>query len=401
MLHPDPDRVVDAHVAACPHCAAAFPEGAQSAQQVYERTELPPTRPDVTRVRLFGGTCGCCGKRATARAPAGLEPGSPFGKSVEALAVYLRYAHAAGMERPRLLVAEAFGLSISGGALSNMLARSQAPLGAAAGAASAAVAASRVGGRAWWEWVFATSTGVLHVIRPSRGKQVVREVLGATRPAVWVSDALPSQRGHAGAWQWCLAHALRDVQYAIGCGDRAFAVPLKRLLLRATAIGQRRPAPEDGTLGQHRAGLDRRLDRIMTAAPQGRAGEKLRQRIGRDRSHLFTFATGRDVPATNNVPERALRPSVIFRKVTNGFRPERGAATYAAFRTTARTAKLQGRAAPDALRDAPATLVPATLGQLLINGRLQQEAGKNQAQLLGLMHGYIDISDLNAGIVAD
>jgi transposase len=28
------------------------------------------------------------------------------------------------------------------------------------------------------------------------------------------------------------------------------------------------------------------------------------------------------VPATNNVSERHLRPSVIFRKVTNGFRCE-------------------------------------------------------------------------------
>ena len=36
--------------------------------------------------------------------------------------------------------------------------------------------------------------------------------------------------------------------------------------------------------------------------------------IARDREHLFVFITDRDVPATNNVCERALRPSVIFRK---------------------------------------------------------------------------------------
>ncbi len=33
----------------------------------------------------------------------------------------------------------------------------------------------------------------------------------------------------------------------------------------------------------------------------------------------------RDVPTTNNACERALRPSVIFRKVTGGFRAEWGA----------------------------------------------------------------------------
>ena len=35
---------------------------------------------------------------------------------------------------------------------------------------------------------------------------------------------------------------------------------------------------------------------------------------------LFVFVTRRDVPPTNNISERRLRPSVIFRKVTNGFR---------------------------------------------------------------------------------
>ena len=38
----------------------------------------------------------------------------------------------------------------------------------------------------------------------------------------------------------------------------------------------------------------------------------------------------RPVPYTNNISERHLRPSVIFRKVSNGFRCEWGAETYAA-----------------------------------------------------------------------
>jgi transposase len=49
--------------------------------------------------------------------------------------------------------------------------------------------------------------------------------------------------------------------------------------------------------------------------------------------------SNRAVPCTNNVSERHLRPSVIFRKVTNGFRCEWGAETYAAFRSVVSTAK--------------------------------------------------------------
>ena len=55
-LHPNPDRVVDAALDACPHCAAAFPAAQQTAQLVYDRIELPPIKPDVTRVRGSGSS---------------------------------------------------------------------------------------------------------------------------------------------------------------------------------------------------------------------------------------------------------------------------------------------------------------------------------------------------------
>jgi len=150
----------------------------------------------------------------------------------------------------------------------------------------------------------------------------------------------------------CLAHLLRDAQFAIDCNDTAFAAPLRRLLLRAIAIGRRRDALKDSTLAQYRADLNRRLDRIMAATPACRDGERLRRRIGRDRAHLFVFVTDRDVPATNNISERNLRPSVIFRKVTNGFRAEWGGATYAACRSIVSTAKLKGDAVLTAIRNA-------------------------------------------------
>ena len=56
-LHPNPDRVIDARLTACPKCEAAFPAASQTPRQVYERIELPPVRPDVIQVRLFGGRC--------------------------------------------------------------------------------------------------------------------------------------------------------------------------------------------------------------------------------------------------------------------------------------------------------------------------------------------------------
>jgi len=368
-LHPDPDRVVDAALDACPHCAAAFPVEQQSPQQVYDRIELPPIKPDVTRVRLFGGRCACCGERATAPAPSGLEPGSPFGQSIAALVVYLHYAHAIGLERLAALMGDIFDLAISEGAINNMLARAREPLLAAAAAIEAAVTASpvvcsdetsaRVSGKTWWEWVFVGTLAVLHVIRPSRGKAVVQDLFGAIQPLVWVSDMLGSQRGHAVQWQVCLAHLLRDARYAVECGDTAFSAPFKQLLLRAIAIGRRRERLQDTTLEQYHADLHRRLDRIMAVVPLGEPGRKLRKRIAANRAHLFVFVTNRDVPYTNNVSERHLRPSVIFRKVTNGFRCEWGAETYAAFRSVVSTAKANRASVLDVLRFVLAVKLPA------------------------------------------
>jgi transposase len=352
MLHPAPDRTIDARLTTCPKCEAAFPDASQTAQQIYDRIELPPIKPDVTRVHLFGGRCACCGERVTAVAPAGLEPGSPFGQSVAALVVYLHYTHAVGMERLVMMMNEIFGISISEGAISNILARSREPLLTATAAIEKAVLASpvvcsdetsvRVKGKNWWEWVFVGRRAALHVIKPSRGKAVVEAVFGAIRPKVWVSDMLGSQRGHAEEWQVCLAHLLRDATYAIEDGDTAFSAPFKRLLLRSVAIGRRRETLKDTTLKQYHYDLDRRLDRIIAAVPVGEAGRKLHKRMLANRGHLFVFMANREVPYTNNVSERHLRPSVIFRKVTNGFRCEWGAETYAAFRSVVSTAKANG-----------------------------------------------------------
>ncbi|HEY6353004.1 MAG TPA: IS66 family transposase [Burkholderiaceae bacterium] len=371
-LERNPDRIVDARLDSCPQCAAAFPAEQQTPQQVYDRIELPPIKPDVTRVRLFGGSCACCGARATAPAPSGLEPGSPFGHSIAAMVVYLHYAHAIGLERLAALMGEMFALSISEGAISNMLARAREPLLAAAAAIRETVTASevvcsdetsaRVTGKTWWEWVFVGTLAVLHIIRPSRGKAVVQELFGAIQPMVWVSDMLGSQRGHGVQWQVCLAHLLRDARYAVECGDIAFSAAFKRLLLRAIAIGRRRDTLKDTTLTQYHADLDRRLDRIMAAVPIGEPGRKLRKRIAANRAYLFVFVTNRDVPYTNNVSERNLRPSVIFRKVTNGFRCEWGAETYAAFRSVVSTAKANRAAVLDATRTSLLTQQLSTPG---------------------------------------
>src|ERR1039457_6918928 len=113
-LHPNPTRRRDMLAERCGHCQADVSGVSQEAVHAYDRIEIPEIVPDVTRVTLYGGVCPCCARRFKAAAPAGLEPGSPFGAN-------LRFAQAIPFERLARLMCDLLGLEISEGALANML----------------------------------------------------------------------------------------------------------------------------------------------------------------------------------------------------------------------------------------------------------------------------------------
>ena len=144
----------------------------------YDHIDPPPIQPIVTRINRHRGVCPCCRKAVSAAAPVGFEPGSPFGPGIAALIIHLHITQAVSFERLSRLMAEVFGLSISEGAIANILARAETPLAAAAEAIAAAVRTSpvvgsdetsaRVRGKTWWQWVLLSSTAIYHVIAQTR-----------------------------------------------------------------------------------------------------------------------------------------------------------------------------------------------------------------------------------------
>jgi transposase len=367
-LHPNPTSKRDVMAQQCQHCAANVSGVAQTALHSYDRIEIPEIRPDVTRVVLHGGICPCCAKRFKAAPPQGLEPGSPFGPNLRAFAIYLRASHAVSLERLARLMSDILGLAISEGALVNILADSREAFceqfeRIRANLLCGSILQSdetsmRVGKKTWWAWVFHHGKECCFVVRPSRGKDVVEEFLDGRRPDFWVSDRLAAQMGWAAKdHQVCLAHLLRDVQYAIDAGDNAFAPRLAGLLRDACAIGRRREQLADATLRSHAAKLDNRLNTLLRIAPRGNEGEKLQRMIKKWRQHLFVFVTNRSLPPTNNGSEQAIRPCVTFRKVTNCFRSEWGARLYADIRSVLETARRRA-------------INPLTAIRLTLNGRM-------------------------------
>ena len=358
----NPDATRDIYADRCA-CGAALPACDQPDAFAYDHIDLPPIKPVTTRIHLHKGQCPCCKRRVTAKPPADMMPGSPFGPGIVALVTYLHACQMVSYNRMTEMLDGLFGLKISEGALANMLARAETPFAVHAETIAATVRRSeviasdetsaRVCGKTHWQWTFVTSAAVYHTIAATRGKAVPTEFLGAARPKVWLSDRYAGQGRLGAAHQYCLAHLIRDAQYAIDAGDSVFAPGFKAFLQDACAVGRRRPELADATIKGHARRLKRELDRLLDLEPSEKNGRHLRHAMFLDaRDKLLVFLTRRDVEPTNTASERALRPSVIFRKVTNGFRSGWGAKVYADVCSVIATGKLAGQSALAAIRAA-------------------------------------------------
>jgi len=355
-----PDQTVTTKAPACAHCHAALTDAHHVLHSRYDKIDLPVVRPVVTRVERYAGHCPCCGGVTLAPVPVGLEDPSPFSANIVALAIYLRFTHAISYRRLTQVFLHLFALHISEGALDALLQRAKPCFDNEVATILARLRRSRIvcsdetsvriDGRTHWDWVFQNDQVVIHVVRDSRAASVVAEVMAGHRPVIWVSDLYGAQQGHADLWQVCLAHQLRDCQYAIDAGDKVFAPRMKALLLRAVVLARRRKSLAESTRRTYLRRLDHELNVIMGLAPENSHGKRLRKRYGKVRNSLFTFLVHPDVPPDNNGSEREVRPTATYRKVTGGFRSKWGADLFASVRSVVGTGARRGLDAYQAIR---------------------------------------------------
>jgi len=120
--------------------------------------------------------------------------------------------------------------------------------------------------------------------------------------------------------QFCLAHLIRDAQYAIDHGDTIFGPDFKALLKDACAVDRRRPDLADATIATHRRRLDIHRVSQLAALGTGRlACEQPLQLPIYCSDKLFVFMMRRDAEPTNNESERAM----LNRRNRPQQRPER------------------------------------------------------------------------------
>ena len=353
VMSDDPDAVVAHRPERCPCCGGplhdALPAEIVSA---FDRVELPEVAPIVTQHQRLSVCCPNCGTRVAAPVPEEAK-GTPFGPRLHAVATYLKTFQALSYERLQAALSDLFGLTLSQGGLMNLLQRAQGRFRpgrdvAVSALRSASVVASdetgvRIEGSNAYHWVFRSAEAVVHTASPTRGAVVVREMMDGHRPAVWISDRYTAQQGHAAAHQTCLAHLSRDVAYAVENSDDPIPWRLQLWLGSVFALAERVTDFAASTLATKRRALNRQLADILATPSRCDLTCDLQAKITRARDQLLIFLDhpGK-VEVTNNGCERALRPAVVQRKVTNGYRAMWAAEGEAAIRTVVDTARIKG-----------------------------------------------------------
>jgi transposase len=293
-----------------------------------------------------------------------VAPQRRFGWRVIALAATLRTKLRLPLGQVRWLLEHGWGLRLSVGELSAVLAET-ARAGQAAHEALLAEARAgpvvhidetgwREDGQNGWVWTVSTPTVRFFQYTRRRVGAVATRLLGEggdgeVPTATVVSDFYAGYDRLARTQQRCWAHLLRDVRdleddHPAEPGVGRWAQQLRRLYALAVAWAAR--ATTDGTRPILRERMADRfaaeLVRVCHRQPAGSPQATLCQRIARYRTDLFPFVADPAVPPTNNAAERALRPLVIARKISGGTRSPRGSRTRMVLQSLVATWELRG-----------------------------------------------------------
>jgi transposase len=354
----NPDRVIQFPVTECEHCLADLTGVRPEDFERRQITELPIVRPVVIETRQHRTICPHCLTLNRAILPEGLEAERCFGPNLEATVIFYKHKQHLSYERIVETMRDLHGVNLSEGAVARILER--------AGQKAAPVAetikeqiikdqviksdetSARVEGRNWWQWVFIGDSGIYHTIVPTRSAAEIETVMGKLRVEAWVCDCYGAQlKAPAEIFQLCLAHQLRDLQRVLDANPRErWARAMQNLFRSAIHLRNRfndeRSAMTLQGFQRQVTLIENQLDQLLEKSVRDEAARKLRDRFTTHRDKLLTFLHYPEVPPTNNESERALRPSVVHRKVTNGFRSKWGAEAYAAIETIIATAKHKG-----------------------------------------------------------
>ena len=352
----------------CTHMVPLIPETCRRCSQVligsdpeplrHQVWEIPEIKPLVTEYQRHRLTCPSCSTRTCGELPTGV-PSSQAGPRLIALVALLMGCFKQSKRRVALFLEQVLNQPCSPGWVVKLQNQATAALRPAYEELAAQLPSERVLGidesptkeaqLKSWLWAFVADSYTVFALRSTRAATVLQELLTDAFDGVVNCDRA-KMYWNVGRPQWCWAHLNRDFQALADHPEQQ----VKRLghdLLRPTReLFRHWVRYRDGTIT--RTGMLRLLQPIR----QEIDGLLLRgvfsgnsklvgmcQPLYDHRDRLWRFLDVEGVEPTNNVSERALRPAVIWRKLSFGTQSATGSRFVEKILTVVETCQRQSR----------------------------------------------------------
>jgi len=188
-------------------------------------------------------------------------------------------------------------------------------------------------GQRMWTWCFRAAMSTLFKISPSRGSQVLLEVLGEEFNGTIGCDYFSAYRKYMRlnenvTVQFCLAHLIRDVKFLVdhpNSKNRAYGRRLLAALKSLFDVIHRREEMTEAGFLRRLGSVAKELEHQATyRVPQAKESQNLAKRFRKHGASYLQFITTPGIEPTNNLAEQAIRFVVIDRKITQGSRSESG-----------------------------------------------------------------------------
>lgn len=351
------DDVVPLKPKACRRCGERL-AGIDPEPLRHQVWEIPEIKPLVTEYQQHRLVCPCCGESTCGQLPLGVPQGQA-GPRLIALTALLMGCFKQSKRRVALFLEQVLNQPCSPGWVVKLQDQATAALTPAYAELAAQLPAEPVlgidesptkeGPIKSWLWVFIAAQYTVFALRTTRAATVLHDLLTEAYDGVVNCDRA-KMYWQVGRPQWCWAHLKRDFQALIDHSNPT----VKRLghdLMRPTQeLFRHWSRCRDGTIT--RAGMLRlmrpvrqEIDSLLLRGTFS-GNVKLRGMCGPLYDHrdwLWTFLDVEGVEPTNNASERALRPAVIWRKLSFGTKSAKGSRFVETILTVVETCHRQSR----------------------------------------------------------
>lgn len=325
---PEPTMRMEHVLDVCEHCKGSLGEPLFVERRLVE--EVPEPRPvEVTEHLIPHYACPHCGQHTAARLPAL----GRFGPRTCAQVAVLKFSDRLPHAKVAQTLQRDFGLEVTPPTVMSITQRVAAATRDKYDLLVKRIRREpfvhidetpfRVAGRQYWVWTFCTSSLTLYVVRPSRGRTVVQDVL-KDYAGIIITDGYTVYDGVGRAQQRCWAHLLREAEFLTtkhGTAKPVFAA-LTELYHDTKALLKRRIH----RVSVH-ASLTRRMRDLIDICDAHKELRKFGTTLRNGIHAWFTAILHKGMPLTNNLAERQLREIVVQRKIIGTLRTDQGCHT--------------------------------------------------------------------------